>query len=188
MPAFPRTLKIWLMLAEVVLFAGGVSAWTFAEYAIHGWLGHRFRTFATPLHSAHHRDPHAVFTVGAWIPVAIVTIAAVCIIGKSPEVYALGGMAFGFAAYETIHYRIHFVRPANRIESHLRARHLTHHLRAPDAIFGVTNSIWDRAFGTEPEWEELERLERDGAACPALSGSSNWRLAFRPWTVWRRID
>ena len=175
------------MLADTVLFAAGVFAWTFAEYAIHGWLGHRYRTFAAPMHAVHHRDPHAVFTVGAWIPVAIVTIAAIAIFGNSRGVYALGGIVAGFAIYETVHYRIHFVRASNRIEARVRARHLAHHLRAPDAIFGVTTALWDRAFGTEPAREELARIERESAAWPALSGASNWRFALTPLRILRRI-
>lgn len=171
------------MLVRVILFAGGVFAWSFVEYAIHGWLGHRFRTFATPLHAVHHQDPHAVFTVGAWIPVGALTLAAVAIFGNSPAIYAFYGIVAGFVLYEVIHYRIHFAHPSNRFEERLRGRHLAHHLRVPDAIFGVTTPLWDHAFGTEPAptkpaFDELRRIERAAAALPPLNGASNWRLAF----------
>lgn len=166
------------MLVRVLLFVGGVLAWTFVEYAIHGWLGHRFRTFATPLHAVHHQDPHAVFTVGAWIPVSAVTLAAVAIFHSSAAVYAFYGLVAGFVLYEVIHYRIHFAHPSNRFEERLRGRHLAHHLRVPDAIFGVTTPLWDRAFGTEPAADELRRIERAAATLPPLGGESNWRRAF----------
>lgn len=173
------------MLVRALLFAAGIFAWTFAEYAIHGWLGHRFRTFATPLHAVHHQDPRAVFTVGAWIPVAVVTLAAVAIFGNHPAVYAFGGMVCGFVLYEAIHYRIHFARPANSFETRIRARHLAHHLHAPDAIFGVTTALWDRVFGTEPGHAEMEHLEDRLALHPALSGPSNWRRALTINARWR---
>jgi dihydroceramide fatty acyl 2-hydroxylase len=166
------------MLVRVVLFADGVLAWSFVEYAIHGWLGHRFRTFATPLHAVHHQDPHAVFTVGAWIPVTTVTLAAVAIFGNSTGVYGFYGLVAGFVLYEVIHYRIHFAHPSNRFEERLRGRHLAHHLRVPDAIFGVTNALWDHAFGTEPAADELRRIELAAATLPPLTGESNWRRAF----------
>jgi hypothetical protein len=50
------------------LFIAGLLGWTFLEYAIHGWTGHRLATFVTPLHNVHHRDPRAVFALGAWLP------------------------------------------------------------------------------------------------------------------------
>ena len=173
------------MFVRALLFVAGIFAWTFAEYAIHGWLGHRFRTFATPLHAVHHEDPHAVFTVGAWIPVAFVTIAAIAIFGNSAGVYALCGIVAGFVLYEAVHYRIHFAQPSNRLEARLRARHLAHHLRAPGAIFGVTTALWDSLFGTEPGHAEMEHLEDRLALHPALSGPSNWRRALTMNARWR---
>jgi len=166
------------MFVRLLLFAGGVFAWTFVEYAIHGWLGHRFHTFATLLHAVHHQDPHAVFTAGAWIPVTLFTLAAITIFGNSAGIYTFYGIVAGFILYEVIHYRIHFAHPSNRFEQRLRARHLAHHLRAPDAIFGVTTALWDHAFGTEPAADELRRIERAAASLPPLSGESNWRRAF----------
>jgi sterol desaturase/sphingolipid hydroxylase (fatty acid hydroxylase superfamily) len=166
------------MVVRALLFVAGIFAWTFAEYAIHGWLGHRYKTFATPLHAVHHEDPHAVFTVGAWIPVGFAILLAILIFGNAPGVYALGGLVGGFVIYEAIHYRIHFAEPSNPIEARLRARHLAHHLRAPGAIFGVTSAIWDRAFGTEPPRTELRHLADGLALYPVLSGPSNWRRAL----------
>ncbi|HVA82240.1 MAG TPA: sterol desaturase family protein [Candidatus Binataceae bacterium] len=173
------------MLIRAFLFATGIFAWTFAEYAIHGWLGHRYRTFATPLHAVHHQDPRAVFTVGAWIPVTVVTLAATAIFGNHPEVYALGGLVCGFVLYEIIHYRIHFARPVNSVEAQLRTRHLAHHLRAPDRIFGVTTALWDRTFGTEPSPAQRCRHEREVRGYPILTGPSNWRRAFTITVRWR---
>ena len=53
------------------------------EYVIHGVLGHAHRTFVTGLHEVHHRDPRAVFALGAWIPTAVVLIGGWrCLVGR----------------------------------------------------------------------------------------------------------
>ena len=56
----------------ILVFVAGLFAWTLVEYVIHGVLGHAHRTFVTRLHEVHHRDPRAVFALGAWVPVAVV--------------------------------------------------------------------------------------------------------------------
>ena len=107
------------------------------EYVIHGVLGHAHRTFVTGLHEVHHRDPRAVFALGSWVPVAAAIVGAWWMFGAAPGVIFLGGVAAGFAGYELIHYRIHFSRPSCGFEERLRARHLAHHFKEPDAIFGM---------------------------------------------------
>ena len=64
------------MLADgsvyLFVFGAGIFAWSLMEYGIHGVLAHRLRTFVTPMHGWHHREPRAVFTSPlAWIPVAV---------------------------------------------------------------------------------------------------------------------
>jgi sterol desaturase/sphingolipid hydroxylase (fatty acid hydroxylase superfamily) len=161
------------MLIDALIFVAGLFAWTFVEYVIHGVLGHAHRTFVTRLHDVHHRDPRAVFALGAWIPTAVVMVAAVVWVGLAPWVIFYGGIVCGFAVYEYVHYRIHFVRPALAIEGRMRARHLAHHAGEPDAIFGVTSPIWDVVFGTEPTPDRMRNLEEIGARVAPLSGSSN---------------
>jgi dihydroceramide fatty acyl 2-hydroxylase len=161
------------MLPDAIVFIAGLFAWTLVEYVIHGVLGHARRTFVTPLHDVHHRDPRAVFALGAWIPTAVVLAGAWAMFGIAPGVIFYGGIVTGFAAYEYVHYRIHFARPASAIEARLRARHLAHHMGEPDAIFGVTTRIWDVVFGTEPQAERMRELAAAGARVAPLSGRSN---------------
>ena len=167
------------MLLDASLFALGMFAWTFLEYVIHGVLSHRYRTFATPLHDVHHRDPHAVFTVGAWIPTFIVWSAGCLLFGWSRPMVFVSGVLAGFIAYEAIHYRFHFSRPASDLERRLRARHLAHHFRAPEQIHGVTSPLWDRVFGTEPDADRMRELAAPMAAVVPLSGHSNARYLLR---------
>lgn len=163
------------MVFGAAIFLAGVFAWTFLEYAIHAWLSHTFNTFATPLHEVHHRDPHAVFTIGGWIPIATVWIGGLALWSFAPGMIFLTGMVAGFALYEALHYRIHFARPRNRIERSLRTRHLVHHHRAPNACFGVTSAMWDLIFTTEPARAEMRQLRESVADAPPLEGPSNVR-------------
>lgn len=157
----------------IFVFVAGLFAWTLLEYIIHGVLAHSHRTFVTPLHNEHHVDPRAVFAMRAWIPTAIVLIVLLTIFGMAPGMIFLLGIVAGFAVYEGLHYRIHFVAPSSSVEARLRARHLAHHTREPDAIFGVTTRIWDVVFGTEPAPERMRELAASGARVAPLSGSSN---------------
>lgn len=161
------------MLAGVFIFIAGVLAWTAVEYLIHGVLGHRLRTFVTPLHRAHHEDPRAVFALGAWIPTALVLIVGLAMFGTAPGMIFFGGIAAGFVAYEYLHYRMHFAKPASVLEARLRARHLGHHEARPDAVFGVTTRLWDVVLGSEPTAAEMKELSKIGARVPPLKGRSN---------------
>jgi sterol desaturase/sphingolipid hydroxylase (fatty acid hydroxylase superfamily) len=166
------------MVGAIGTFAAGLFAWTFIEYLIHGWLSHTFRTFAGPLHAVHHRDPGAVFTIGAWLPIATAYLVGLAIFCMTAGMIFFSGIVAGFIAYETIHYRIHFRAPRAGIESHLRARHLAHHQSNPDATFGVTSELWDLIFGTEPLGAEAARRRALAAMTAPLSGRANlYKLA-----------
>jgi sterol desaturase/sphingolipid hydroxylase (fatty acid hydroxylase superfamily) len=167
------------MLVDALLFAVGLFAWTLVEYVIHGVLGHAHRTFVTPLHDVHHRDPHAVFAMHAYIPTAIVFALALAIFGLAPGMICLCGVLTGFAAYEFVHYRIHFSSPLCALEARLRARHLAHHAAEPDAIFGVTTRLWDVVFGTEPAPDRMRELAAAGARVAPLAGRSNLGRVLR---------
>ncbi|HKM99061.1 MAG TPA: sterol desaturase family protein [Candidatus Binataceae bacterium] len=166
------------MALTVILFVAGLGAWTLLEYVIHGLLSHQLQTFAGPLHDVHHRDPHRVFTIRAWLPVAGITLAGLGFFGLTPVLIFVLGLVSGFVAYEAEHYRIHFRRPRNRLEARLRARHLAHHVQAPNAIFGVTTPFWDIAFGTEPARARMRELEKAVEGVAPLAGPSNWKQAF----------
>lgn len=161
------------MIETASILAAGLFAWSFIEYLIHGWLGHTFRTFVSPLHAVHHRDPRAVFAVGAWLPIAAVYLVGLAIFGMASGMVFFSGIVAGFVAYEAIHYRIHFCAPCGWIEAHLRARHLAHHQSNPDAFFGVTSELWDLIFGTEPRGDEASRRLAAAAATAPLAGRSN---------------
>lgn len=167
------------MIATTLIFVAGLFAWTLLEYIIHGVLAHSHRTFVTPIHNEHHVDPRAVFAMRAYIPTAIVLIVLLTIFAMAPGMIFLLGIVAGFAVYEYVHFRIHFAMPASAVEARLRARHLAHHTKEPDAIFGVTTRFWDVVFGSEPAPERMRELEVVGARVAPLSGSSNLGRVIR---------
>src|SRR5260370_7487794 len=77
-------IKLWRMVSGIASFVAGVLAWTFLEYVIHAWLSHTFKTFATPFHDVHHKDPHRVFTIRAGIPVAFIWVGGLLLFGRVP--------------------------------------------------------------------------------------------------------
>ncbi len=166
----------------LVMFFLGLFAWTLVEYAIHGVLGHMLRTSVTRHHYAHHRDPHSVFTAGMWAPVAVVSALIFGIFGLIPATAIWLGLLAGFLGYELLHYRIHFARPICAFEEHMRSRHLAHHMKSPHQIFGVTNRLWDRVFGSEPDNAHLGEMQAAVASTAPLTGRTNFNRVFRPWT------
>jgi len=157
---------VTLVIAAVI----GRLCWSPLEYAIHGLLSHRFRTFVTPLHWSHHRTPAAVFTSPlAWVPTAAVAFAvAAALAGVAVGGAFSLGLLSGFLHYEYVHWRIHFRRPTSRRQRRLRDHHLAHHFVDPRAYHGVTSHAWDRVFGTLPASREADYAR--GAAFPPLGG------------------
>jgi len=154
------------------LFGAGLVIWSFLEYAIHGWMGHRFATFVTPLHHVHHRDPRAVFALGAWLPALLPLLIGAAGEARGWTILYAGVLA-GFAAYEVMHYRIHFSAPLCRAEARMRTRHLIHHYCAPVRYFGVTTTLWDRVFGTSASGAEGALMAARVASIVPLAGPSN---------------
>ncbi len=170
---------MWVPLGVLVLaLIAGRLTWPAIEYLVHGVLAHRFRTFVSPLHWTHHRDPRAVFTSpAAVVPGALVVLlAAQLLLGAAAGACFAAGVVWGFFHYEYVHWRIHFRAPRNAREERLRRHHLAHHHRNPRAYHGVTTRFWDRVGGTLPErWEEdYARV----AERPVLEGSPGFLAAY----------
>ena len=143
----------WLHLLLLLLAAAiGFAAWPALEYLIHGILSHRFRTFVSPLHWGHHKQPRGVLTAPhAWVPAAgLIWIIGALVAGPGLASAFLVGLLAGFARYERFHWRIHFREPRNERERVLFSHHLAHHFRDPRNYHGVTTRLFDRLFGTLP--------------------------------------
>jgi len=158
----------------------GFLSWGLVEYAVHGVLSHRLKTFVSPLHWGHHRDPRAVFTAPlAVAPATLLVLALACwLLGAAAGIAFTAGLFAGFVRYERVHFRIHFREPRGERERILRAHHLAHHFVNPRAYHGVTTRRWDRAFGTLPA--SFERDYERGADRPPLEGESNLLSIWNP--------
>lgn len=170
-------------LAPAAAALAGFLAWPLVEYLVHGVLAHRLRTFVGPLHGAHHREPHAVFTSPlAWAPAALLLFGALtAALGPGLAGAAVAGLLLGFVRYEYVHWRIHFRAPRSARERLLRSHHLAHHFRDASSYHGVTTRLWDRAFGTLPDrWRDDYARVADR---PPLEGPSNLRATFSPRTM-----
>ena len=145
----------WMGFGWLGLAAAGGGLWTFAEYAIHRWEGHRRRRphVGTRLHLQHHSEPSAFPaspTVAAWVALAVVPSAAAA--WWLAGIVATGlpvGFALGYLVYEWLHYRIHVHPPRGAWGRWARHHHFAHHFRDPHGNFGVTTAVWDRLLGTD---------------------------------------
>ena len=161
------------MVVDVAIFGAGLASWTLLEYAIHGWMGHLYNTFVTPIHAVHHRDPRAVFAIRTWPPSLAILALLLALFGWAAGVVFYLGLLAGFAAYEIIHYRLHFCARLTPLEARLRRHHLVHHLRRPKLCLGVTTAFWDRVFGTDPSPREAAALYASVKDAPPLDGPTN---------------
>ena len=166
-----------------IVFVLGFLFWGLLEYGVHGFLSHRWKTFASPMHWAHHLEPCRVFTS----PIAVVPTAlllfAIANFAMGPLLAAgfVAGTTLGFANYEWTHWRIHFRQPRNPREQRLRDHHLAHHDRNTRAYHGVTTQVWDRVFGTLPtNWRDDYAKVADRAP---LKGASNFAQVWNPKTA-----
>jgi sterol desaturase/sphingolipid hydroxylase (fatty acid hydroxylase superfamily) len=132
---------LWL-----VEFAIGVAAWTLYEYAVHRWLLHRVWLFRD-LHNLHHAIQKDYI---ATHPVATVALYAGFWLAFGASYSAMAvGFSVGYVVYSFMHTAFHHARiTAGNPLFGLKRRHALHHA-FDDKNYGVSTSLWDRAFGTE---------------------------------------
>jgi sterol desaturase/sphingolipid hydroxylase (fatty acid hydroxylase superfamily) len=147
---------------ELLLFIGGVFAWTLFEYLMHRYLFHivteskRMQRIRYSIHEVHHefpRDKERLFMppVPSIIIACVVSSVFYLIMGK----YCLSffsGFLFGYLVYGSMHYAIHAYAPPKFLKALWRNHHL-HHYKHPDRGFGVSSVLWDVVFGTVPHGE-----------------------------------
>lgn len=59
------------------------------------------------------------------------------------------GTLVGYVWYDVCHFYIHHSKPLYPFLQFLKKYHMNHHYRTPLLGFGVSNPLWDLAFGTE---------------------------------------
>lgn len=136
----------------VLLVIAGFLAWTLCEYLLHRFCLHGWPV-ARREHAKHHHDTHALISTPLMaIPVAAVLVCAALSVPMSLGAAALVtfGLYAGYNYFVIVHHLQHFhpelLARSSFFERNLRLHEL-HHER-PDMHFGISCSIWDRAFGS----------------------------------------
>lgn len=147
------------ILTGVFIFFAGVVFWTFAEYALHRWVFHFvndskiIKNIHYAVHGYHHSEPkdsNRLFMppVPALLLLLFFFGVFYLVMGEAAWFF-LPGFEMGYLMYSLFHYLIHTRKPTKRWK-HLWLHHTLHHHKYPDLAFGVSNTFWDRVFGTMP--------------------------------------
>lgn len=132
----------------------GVTLWSFLEYVIHRWLGHKHvkNPFGAE-HVRHHARGNyfapswkkALVAIGV---IALLIAPAIAALGRGPGVaFVLGFVGF-YVTYEVVH-RLEHVHPGlGPYGRWARRHHFTHHFVDARVNHGVTSPVWDLVFGT----------------------------------------
>jgi len=147
------------ILKLVLIFSSGIVFWTFAEYALHRWVFHYvneskiIKNIHYAIHGYHHsvpRDNKRLFMppVPALLLLLFFFGIYYLMMGKAAWFF-LPGFEIGYLMYSICHYLIHTKVQPKRWK-HLWQHHALHHHKYPNLAFGVSNTFWDRVFGTMP--------------------------------------
>jgi len=137
---------------------GAFFFWTFFEYIAHRYIFHlisenpKMQRFAYVMHGNHHhypRDKQRLFMppVPSLIIVAVIFGVQYLILGKYTFAF-YPGFILGWLMYATMHYMIHAIAPPFKFLKPLWRNHHLHHYKDEHLGFGVSNTFWDKIFGT----------------------------------------
>lgn len=148
----------------MILFAGALFFWTLAEYLLHRFLFHWIseniiiQRFHFIMHGSHHLFPRDQERL-LMPPVPGIIMASLLFIIFFGIFSLLGvpiytwaffpGFFLGYLLYSFLHRATHIMKPPKRFK-YLWRHHSLHHYKYPDKAFGVSNTFWDRVFGTMP--------------------------------------
>jgi len=151
------------MWFKISLFIVGIVSWTFLEYIIHRFLGHRKkgRNIIKIEHGQHHAKANYFAPMLKKISLAIIVLFVLTIaIGGILQniqygfVYSVGLVTM-YIIYEIAHRRFHLKEPIIKYGLKMRKSHFYHHFTNPKKNHGVTTAFWDRVFGT---FEKAEKI------------------------------
>ncbi|KAG7026416.1 Dihydroceramide fatty acyl 2-hydroxylase FAH1, partial [Cucurbita argyrosperma subsp. argyrosperma] len=158
------------LLVHFYVYEHGAHTWS---DIIHGHLRHLYldidrihsasgNTMHYLIHGCHHKHPMdslrlvfpptatAVLIVPIWNLVKLFFPTSM-----APALF--GGGLLGYVMYDVTHYYLHHGQPTGEMPKHLKKYHMNHHFRIMNKGFGVTSSLWDRAFGTLPASKVAEK-------------------------------
>jgi sterol desaturase/sphingolipid hydroxylase (fatty acid hydroxylase superfamily) len=150
----------WQPLAGI--WAGGVLLWTLIEYVLHRFFFHTAPRTSAGIkahflaHGIHHFDPfdatRLVFPPLGGLGIALCIFLLLDIFMSTGASMALmAGVLTGYLVYDISHYISHHGIIRDPWFRYLHRYHKAHHHRDPDALFGVSNPLWDVVFRTGSE-------------------------------------
>lgn len=143
----------------VLLFLGGLLAWSLMEYILHRFVFHfvaespRAKRIIYTMHGVHHeypRDRERLFMppVPSIIVASVIFTLLYLIMGWQVLAF-FPGFLIGYLSYGSMHYAIHAFTPPRFLKALWRNHHL-HHYKYPELGFGVSSVMWDHVFRTIP--------------------------------------
>lgn len=147
----------------LLLYPLGIFSFTLIEYLVHRFVFHMEITnkikekIQYNTHGIHHEFPNdrgrLVMPPIFSLPLsAILFLIAYFFTGKWAFTI-MGGFFTGYGLYLFVHYIVHVWKmPKNRFKT-LWIYHKIHHFQNEEVAFGVSSHLWDRIFGTMPEFQ-----------------------------------
>lgn len=159
---FTKNIGINLFL---ILFICSIFVWTLTEYLLHRYIFHWIsenkivKRFHFIMHGSHHLYPKD--TERLLMPPVPGLIMGSILFGLQYVLFSLTGNGnltwgffpgffLGYLLYSFLHRATHVYRAPKKYFGWIWRHHLLHHYKYPDKAFGVSNTIWDRVFGTMP--------------------------------------
>lgn len=144
-----------MFVSIVVPVLLGFCVWTFLEYAMHNWLGHKPKgkyRFSKE-HLAHHADVHYFSPASekarmAAVVMVLLTPVSALIAGPLSGIIFSVSVVLFYLWYEIVHRRTHTHPPRGPYSRWTRRNHFYHHFSSPFKDHGVTTPIWDIVFRT----------------------------------------
>ena len=147
------------MLAGIAVgFGIGIGVTPLLEYLWHAHLAHGKRGDATKnTHLQHHREAYTVpppfDEIRSLLPrvvlvLGIVSAITAFVVGIGPAIGLPLGLFAGFVLVEVLHARMHVRAPRTRSEEWMWRFHWHHHAADARVNHGLTNPVFDFAFGT----------------------------------------
>jgi len=162
--------NIWL---AALIFIGAMFTWTFFEYTLHRYLFHLDEYFpesklahniAYALHGIHHEYPRdrdrVIMPPVPGLLISCLFFFFFYLLMETNALIFLPGFLTGYLLYAFIHYSTHKFTPPPSLK-YLWKHHALHHYKYPDKAFGISNTFWDRMFGTMPPEPTSGKYERD---------------------------
>ncbi|NDB35832.1 MAG: fatty acid hydroxylase [Flavobacteriia bacterium] len=148
----------------ILLFFIAMLFWTIFEYVAHRfvfhWVSDNFKSkkFVYIIHGNHHEFPRDKSRLFMPLVPSLILSSSIfgiqyVLLGKYAFAFFPGFM-LGYLLYASMHYAIHAFEPPLKFLRPLWRNHLMHHYKDEHLGFGVSNSIWDKVFGTSFDLRE----------------------------------